>query len=132
MNLLVLCTGLLLQENLQSQSQLKFNIVASLKVVVNYISFAQAVPRSPLIPYKFKVIDGRLFIPGNRYGTLSTNHFSGTGISKEVTPGEHSCQYCAQVYFTVKHLQDYWYCHFVITKELEMCLTVSTCKECIL
>ena len=32
---------------LQSQSQLKFNIVASLKVAVNYILFAQAVPRSP-------------------------------------------------------------------------------------
>ena len=47
MNLLVLCIRLLLQENLQSQSQLKFNIVASLKVVVNYIWFAQAVPRSP-------------------------------------------------------------------------------------
>ena len=81
------------------------------------------------LPHKFKVIDGGLFIPGNRYGTLSTTHFSGTGIAKEVTPGEHSCQYCAQVYFIAKHLQDYWYCHFVITKDLEMCLTVSTYKE---
>ena len=43
-----------------------------------------------------------------------------------MTPGEHSCQYCAQVYFTVKHLQDCWYCHFVITKDLGMCLTVRT------
>ena len=50
---------------------------------------------------------------------------SGYRIAKEVIPGEHSCQYCAQV----KHLQDYWYCHFVITKDLGMCLTVQTYKE---
>ena len=60
---------------------------------------------------------------------LSTVHFSGKGIAKKVTPGEHSCQYCAQVYFTVKHLQDHWYyCHFVVTKDLEMCLAVSAKK----
>ena len=77
------------------------------------------------LPYKFKFVDGGLFIPGNKYGVLSTNHFSGSGIAKEVTSGEHSCQYCAQVYFTVQHLPDYWYCHFVVTKDLEMCLAVS-------
>ena len=77
------------------------------------------------LPYKFKVIDGGSFSLGSKYGVLSTTHFSGTGVAKKVTPGEHSCQYCAQVYFTVKHLQDCWYCHFVITKDLEMCLTVS-------
>ena len=78
------------------------------------------------LPYKFKVLDKGLFTLGNKYGALSTTHFSGNGIAKEVTPGEHSCQYCAQVYFTVKHLQDHWYyCHFVVTKDLEMCLTVS-------
>ena len=78
------------------------------------------------LPYKFKVIDGGSFIPGNKYGALSTTHFSGNGIAKEITSGEHSCQYCAQVYFTVKHLQDHWYyCHFVVTKDLETCLTVS-------
>ena len=75
------------------------------------------------LPYKFEFIDGGSF--GCKYGALSTTHFSGNGIVREVTPGEHSCQYCAQVYFTVKHLQDYWYCHFVVTKDLEMCLTVS-------
>ena len=81
------------------------------------------------LPYKFKVIDGGVFTPGIKYGTLSTNHFSGTGIATEVTPGEHSCLYCSQVYFTVKNLQDNWYyCHFVITKDLEMCLTVSEQK----
>ena len=78
------------------------------------------------LPYKFKFIDEGVFTLGSKYGTLSTTRFSGIGVAKEVTPGEHSCQYCAQVYFTVKHLQDHWYyCHFVITKDLEMCLTVS-------
>ena len=81
------------------------------------------------LPYKFKVIDGGSFSLGSKYGVLSTTHFSGKGIAKKVTPGEHSCQYCAQVYFTVKHLQDHWYyCHFVVTKDLEMCLAVSTDK----
>ena len=78
------------------------------------------------LPYKFKVIDGGSFSLGNKYGVLSTTHFSPTGVAKEVTPGEHSCRYCAQVYFTVKHLQDCWYCcHFVVTKNLETCLAVS-------
>ena len=79
------------------------------------------------LPYKFKAIDGGSFSLSNKCGVLSTVHFSGKGIAKKVTPGEHSCQYCAQVYFTVKHLQDHWYyCHFVVTKHLEICLAVST------
>ena len=79
------------------------------------------------LPYKFKFIDEGVFTLGSKYGTLSTTRFSGIGVVKEATPAEHSCQYCAQVYFTVKHLQDHWYyCHFVVTKDLEMCLTVST------
>ena len=77
------------------------------------------------LPYKFKVIDGGSFSLGSKYGALSTVRFSGIGVAKEVTPGAHSCQYCAQVDFTAKHLQDCWYCHFVITKDLETCLAVS-------
>ena len=83
------------------------------------------------LPYKFKVINGGSFVFHGKYGILSTTHFSGIGIAKEVKSDEHSCQYCAQVYFTVKSLKDYWYyCHFVITKDLEMCLTVSKIKFC--
>ena len=78
------------------------------------------------LPYKFEVVDGGSFTLGSKYGALSTTKFSGNGIAKEVAPGDHSCQYCAQVYFTVKHLQDFWYCHFVVTKDLDMCLAVST------
>ena len=79
------------------------------------------------LPYKFKVEDGGSFTRGSKYGTLSTTHFSGNGIANEVRAGEHSCQYCAQVYFTVKHLKNYWYyCHFVVTKDMEVCLTVSS------
>ena len=78
------------------------------------------------LPYKFEFMDGGLFTSGSKYGTLSTTHFSGIGAVKKVTPGEPSCRYCAQVYFTVKSLQDYWYyCHFVVTKDLEICHTVS-------
>lgn len=81
------------------------------------------------IPYKFKVIDGGTFTLANKYGVLSTTHFCGTGVAKEVKPNEHSCKCCAQIYFTIKNLDDYlYYCHFVVTKELEMCLTVSQMK----
>ena len=93
------------------------------------LCFARTSCAQKSLPYKFEIIDEGSFTPGNKYGTLSTNHFSGTGIAKKVMPGEHSCLYCAQVYFTVKNLQDNWYyCHFVITKDLEMCLTVSEHK----
>jgi len=85
------------------------------------------------LPYKFKVINGGSFDVHSRYGVLSTTHFSGIGIGKEVEPGEHSCKYCAQVYFTVKNLKDYWYyCHFVVTKDLEICLAVSKILSCIM
>ena len=77
------------------------------------------------LPYKFRFMDGGAFILGSKYGALSTTHFSGNGIAKEMTHAEHSCQYCAQVYFTVKHLPEFWYyCHFVVTKDLEICLAV--------
>ena len=90
------------------------------------LHFVRASCTQKSLPYKFKVVDGGLFTLGSKYGALSTTRFSGNGIAKEVAPGEHSCQYCAQVYFTVKHLQDFWYCHFVVTKDIDMCLAVST------
>ena len=90
------------------------------------LHFVRASCTQKSLPYKFEVVDGGLFTLGSKYGALSTTRFSGNGIAKEVEPGEHSCQYCAQVYFTVKHLQDFWYCHFVVTKDLDMCLAVST------
>ena len=81
------------------------------------------------LPYNFKIVDGGSFTLSSRYGILSTTHFSGNGIAKEVTPGEHSCQYCAQVYFTAKYLKDFlWYCHFVVTKDMEICIAVNTKK----
>ena len=92
----------------------------------NQLCFVRTSCTQKSLPYKFKIIEGGSFACSSRHGVLSAPHFSGNGIAKEVTPGEHSCQYCAQVYFTAKHLQDYWYCHFVITKDLEMCLMVST------
>ena len=83
------------------------------------------------LPYKFKVEDGGSFTLGSKYGALSTTHFCGEAVAKKVEPDEHSCQYCAQVYFTVKNLRNYWYyCHFVVTKDLEMCLAVSKSEFC--
>ena len=90
---------------------------------LHFVSTSHAV--KPL-PYTFEVTDGGSFTLGNTYGALSTTHFCGIGVAKKVEPSEPSCKYCAQVYFTVKNLKDCWYyCHFVITKGLEVCLAVS-------
>ena len=92
----------------------------------NQLCFVRTSCTQKFLPYKFEIIDGGSFSLGNRYGSLSTTNFSGLAIVKAVTPNEHSCQYCAQVYFTVKNLRNYWYyCHFVVTKNLDICLTVS-------
>ena len=91
----------------------------------NQLRFVHTSCSQKSLPYKFKFIDGGLFSLGSKYGILSTAQFCGIAIANEAKPSEHSCQYCAQVYFTVKHLPDYWYCHFVVTKDLEMCLRVS-------
>ena len=91
----------------------------------NQLCFVHTSCAQKSLPYKFTVVDGGTFTLGNKYGALCTTHFSGSGIAKKVEPNEH-CKYCAQVYFTDKHLKDYlYYCHFVVTKDLEMCLTVS-------
>ena len=95
----------------------------------NQLCFVRTSCAQKSLPYKFEIINGGSFSLGNRYGALSTTDFSGIGIAKEVKPDEHSCQYCAQVYFTVKNLRNYWYyCHFVVTKNLESCFTVSKIK----
>ena len=95
----------------------------------NQLCFVSTSRAQKPLPYKFKVIGGGTFTLGNKYGALSTTHFCGKAVVKKVNPNEHSCQYCAQVYFTVKNLKDYWYyCHFAVTKDLEMCLTVSKMK----
>ena len=83
------------------------------------------------LPYNFKIMNGGSLVFHSKYGVLSTTNFSGIGIAKEVEPSEHSCQYCAQVYYTIKNPRNYWYyCHFVVTKDLEMCLAVSKIKFC--
>ena len=77
----------------------------------------------------FQIMKEGSFTLGSNYGTLSTTHFCGIGVVKKVTPGEPSCKYCAQVYFTAKQLQNHlYYCHFVITKDLQTCLKVSANK----
>ena len=95
----------------------------------NQLCFVRTSCAQKSLPYKYKVVNEGSFVFEKKYGVLSTKYFSGIGIVKETKPSEHSCQYCAQVYFTDKLLEDYWYyCHFVVTKDLEMCLTVSETK----
>ena len=95
----------------------------------NQLCFVRTSCTQKSLPYKYKVVNGGSFVFDKKYGVLSTTHFSGIGVAKKVEPDEQSCKYCAQVYFTVKNLKDYlYYCHFVVTKDLEMCLAVSKSK----
>ena len=96
----------------------------------NELCFVHTSYAQKFLPYKFKVTDGGFFSLGSKYGVLSAARFSGHGIAKKMVPDKHSCHYCAQVYFTAKHLQHHWYCHFVVVKNLEVCFTVST-KNCV-
>ena len=43
------------------------------------------------IPYKFKVVDGGTFTLASKYGVLSTTHFCGTGVVKEVDQSKINC-----------------------------------------
>ena len=98
----------------------------------NQLHFVYTTRAQKSLPYKFKVMDEGKFTLGSKYGALSTTHFCGIGVAKKVEPNKQSCQYCAQVYFTVKSLRKHWYyCHFVVTRDLEMCLTVSKIKFCL-
>ena len=100
------------------------------------------------LPYTFKELVGGIFEPHHSYGSISVTHFSGfTSIQKKQhvsgTPtsltGESEVmplspdntfsapiQYCAKLYRIRE--DSFWKLHFVVTKDLEACSSVSCCQ----
>ena len=92
------------------------------------------------LPFTFKELVGGVFEPKNSYGSISLSHFSGVAIAvkgqqQSTESSERTCQtkqvkervveqYCAQLYITRKSVKE-WKADFVVTKDLDSCLTVS-------
>ena len=84
------------------------------------LSFVVAKCTQPDLPYKFKFLDGGLFVPNSSYGSISVTHFSGLAI---VSKKRKSRSYCARTYIANRR-KDEWRVHFVILKNLDIVLKV--------
>ena len=85
------------------------------------LSFVVAKCTQPDLPYKFKFLNGGLFIPYSSYGSISVEHFSGLGIVSK----KRKCQsYCARTYVASRGKND-WRVYFVIIKDLDIVLKVQ-------
>ena len=84
------------------------------------LSFVVAKCTQPDLPYKFKFLDGGLFIPNSSYGSISVTHFSGLGIVSKQRRGR---SYCARTYVT-KRARDEWRVYFVILRDLDIVVKV--------
>jgi len=110
------------------------------------------------LPYSFKELDSGSFKPNTPYGSISITHFSGIGVAKKsikasssrkrvVQAGQETrsqsssrgtsqeddvdiqVQYCGQLYI-FKRVND-WRVHFVVTKDLKVCLKASHAHCCL-
>ena len=84
------------------------------------LSFVEAKCNQKDLPYTFYFSSGGTFTPQSSYGVISLSEFSGHGVAQEESGHEN---YSAQVYY--KRRDDSWYYYFCLTKDLEICLTVS-------
>ena len=77
------------------------------------------------LPFTFKELVGGVFEPKNSYGSISLSRFSGLGITvRGQQQEEERVEYCAQLYNSRKSVNE-WRVDFVVTKDLDSCLTVS-------
>ena len=111
------------QEGLQQQSRLTY-IVARCS--------------QEKLPYQFKTLEGGVFSPSSRYGSINLTHFSGLAITSQ----PHSCQsllqkltrkirhthvkrYCAQLYYSSSGVHS-WEVYFAVMWDLELHINVSS------
>ena len=80
------------------------------------LSFVVAKCTQPDLPYKFKFLDGGLFIPNGSYGSIPVTHFSGLGIVSKL---RKNCSYCARTYVANSGRDD-WRVYFVILRDLDI------------
>ena len=86
------------------------------------LSFVVAKCTEPDLPYKFKFLDGGVFVPYNSYGSISVTHFSGLGV---VSKQRKCLSYCARTYVASRGKND-WRVYFVIIKDLDIVLKVQS------
>ena len=110
------------QEGLQQQSRLTY-IVASCS--------------QEELPYQFKTLEGGVFSPNSRYGSISLSHFSGLAIASQPHPHQslvqkfsrkvrqtHVRSYCSRLYYSSSGINS-WEVYFVIMWDLELHMAVS-------
>ena len=91
------------------------------------------------LPYQFKILDGGVFSPNSRYGTIKLTHFSGVGLAFRplhrpsliqrlgLRPRQHESDaksYCARLYYS-KSGTNSWEVYFAIMWNLELHISVS-------
>ena len=89
------------------------------------------------LPYQFKTLEGGVFSPSSRYGTISLTHFSGLAIASQPLPRQslmqrlsrkvrhtHEKTYCAKLYYSSSSVHS-WQVYFVIMWDLELHISVS-------
>ncbi len=95
--------------------------------------YAKSITRYPLkfavakcsqgdLPYQFKPLEGGVFSSFSSYASIALLHFSGLGVTQEAEGSEQL--YCAKQYYIGSRIN--WTAHFVVTKDLEAYITVST------
>jgi len=75
------------------------------------------------LPYKFNTLDGGVFAPSSRYGSISLTHFSGVGIASP-SPISSLKSYCARLYYSNSGILS-WEVYFAIMWNLELHIAVS-------
>ena len=92
------------------------------------LQFVRAQCTQKTLPYQFRPIDG-VFTRDSDYGSTSITHFSGIGIVRtlQYLLGWSSETYLAQVYLKNVDFNE-WKVIFIVTKNLEAVLTVSSNK----
>ena len=89
------------------------------------------------LPYQFNTLEGGVFSPSSRYGTISLTHFSGLGIASQPRARQslmqkfsrkvrhtHEKTYCAKLYYRSSSVHS-WQVYFVIMWDLELHISVS-------
>jgi len=95
------------------------------------------------LPYHFSILNGGVFAPSSRYGSINLTHFSGIAIAsrssqhpsriRRPTLRHRSVEtdltdvksYCARLYYSSSGIYS-WEVHFTIMWDLELHLAVST------
>ena len=89
------------------------------------------------LPYQFKTLEGGVFSPNSRYGSINLTHFSGLAITSQPRPSQSLVQkfsrkvrhtevrsYCSRLYYSSSGINS-WEVFFVIMWDLELHISVS-------